>query len=291
MAILVAAVVTIGTVVPPGAGTAPAAAAECAVTAEGPAEADAEARRCGHDVEVLSARTEWNTLYAQPDGTMRLDTTTAATRTQAGGEWADVDNAVVTAEGSLAVASPVYPMTFSDGTGDEPLATIERNGHVLSFDVPFDLPAPDVDGQRITYPGVLPGVDLIVTVNVDATGFSEVLRVESPEAAADPRLAELAFPVEVSDGLVVAPSEGGFVATDAAGEEVFRSPVPAMWDSADAAVAPPSLGVRSTTSALVDALAVASRDAIGGGEPAWSTGRSGRSRSRSCRSPSRRTLW
>ncbi|WP_168210073.1 LamG domain-containing protein [Oerskovia sp. KBS0722] len=87
-------------------------------------------------------------------------------------------------------------------------------------------------GSQVTYPEVFEGVDLVVSVHEDGTGFSEVLRVESPQAAANPALASLSFPVQTTEGLRVVSDEGGFVARDGAGEEVFTSPTPLMWDSA-----------------------------------------------------------
>ncbi|RMI14437.1 hypothetical protein EBM89_00225 [Cellulomonas triticagri] len=224
----------------------------CTSSAADAAEASLVASSCDTDVEVVDERTEWNTLYAQADGTWRLDVSAVAVRTQVGGEWADIDTAVVPGEGGLTVAAPVRPMVFSDGTPGVPLAQIERDGHTLSFDVPFDLPAPGVEGDQITYDEVLPGVDLVVTVNGDATGFSEVLRVESPEAAADPRLAELTFPVETSDGLALEEDDGGFVAVDGDGERVFTSPMPAMWDSREHPEVPVA-AQRSSGAMLADA--------------------------------------
>jgi hypothetical protein len=216
----------------PAASAASAEAEECVTEVATDAAAGVMAQRCDQDVEVVGQRTSWQTVYAQPDGTMRLDTSIAAVRTQQDGEWVDVDNTVVEQDGRLTIAAPVNPMTFSSGDDEEPLATIERDGHTLSFDVPFDLPAPQVDDDQLTYPDVLPGVDLIVTVTPDATGFVEVFRVESPEAAQDPRLDTLRFPIEVSSGLDVVEAAGGFEARDGAGEAMFTSPAPTMWDSA-----------------------------------------------------------
>jgi hypothetical protein len=210
----------------------------CSDSAVDSAEASVVAASCDTDVEVLGERTEWNTLYAQADGTWRLDVSALAVRTQVDGEWADIDTAVVAGENGLVVAAPVRPMVFSDGTADLPLAQIERDGHTLTFDVPFDLPAPTVEDDQITYDEVLPGVDLVVTVNDDGTGFSEVLRVESAAAAADPRLAGLTFPVETSEDLELQEDDGGFVAVDENGERMFSSPMPAMWDSREPVTAP-----------------------------------------------------
>ncbi|MCG2799558.1 MAG: hypothetical protein L6367_13610 [Cellulomonas sp.] len=202
------------------------------------------AARCGEQVEVLAGRSEWNTLYARPDGSRELVSSVSAVRTKVSGDWAEIDSSLTSSSDGLVVASPAVPMTFSDGRADQPLARITRDGHELTFDVPFDLPVPQVSGSQVTYPAVLPGVDLVVTVNADATGFSEVLRVASAEAAANPRLRELQFPIETSHDLTVVDSQGGFEATDASGETVFWSPTPQMWDSS-APVDAPVAGKRS----------------------------------------------
>ncbi|SFJ59392.1 Repeat domain-containing protein [Cellulomonas sp. KH9] len=210
---------------------------DCVERAPDAAAAAVAAVACDREVEVLDARSEWATTFALPDGSMRVDTSIAAVRTDVSGEWAPVDPSVVEGDGGLVVASAVTPMTFSDGSDGAPLARIERDGHEVVFDAPFDLPVPGVEGSQVTYAQVLPGVDLVVTVNEDATGFSEVLRVESPEAAAHPALAELTFDVETSEGIELEAADGGFVAADDSGEPVFTSPVPTMWDAGPASSA------------------------------------------------------
>lgn len=235
-AVLAAAVVGI-VLVPPAAGAAralPAGAvsgADCPVEASDEATASEAAVRCGREVEVLDERTEWQTLLALPDGQLRLDTSASAQRTRVSGEWTDIDTSLVATSDGIAPVAPAVAMVFSDGTPGQPLARLQREGHELTFDVPFDVGEPVMSGSRLEYRDVLDGVDLIVTVDPDGTGFGEVLRVASAQAAADPRLAELAFPVEVSDDLVLAESNGGFVASDGSGEVVFTSPPPGMWDS------------------------------------------------------------
>ncbi|WP_284292710.1 LamG-like jellyroll fold domain-containing protein [Luteimicrobium album] len=159
-------------------------------------------------------------------------------RTKVSGAWKPIDRSLVGGAEGIEVASPLAPMTFSDGTTGEPLATITTGGHELSMDVPFDLPAPEVSGSQLTYGDVLPGVDLIVTVDDDTAGFGEVLRVDSPQAAANPALDELEFPLATSDDLDVVSAGGGFEARDSAGEAVFTAPQPQMWDSsADGVIA------------------------------------------------------
>lgn len=214
-----------------------------------------EAVRCGRAVEVLDSRTAWNTLEALPDGTMRLKVSAAAVRAQVDGQWVGIDRSIVEGGEAFTVAAPVTQMEFSKG-GDGPLVQMSGDGHDLTFAVPFDLPKPEVTGDaQLTYPSVLPGVDLIVTVNADATGFSEVLRVASPQAAANPDLKKLTFPLELSEGLTAEPSLGGFAVKDAQGEQAFASPAPQMWDSRGAeqsldVSAPRALGLRAAASPL-----------------------------------------
>jgi len=183
---------------------------------------------------VVSARTEWETLVALPGGGMRLDVTALASRTLVDGRWVEVDPTLVAAGGGFEVAAPVVEMTFSDGRSGAPLVRMSREGHELVFDVPFELPVPVVEGARLTYGQVLPGVDLVVSVDEDATGFSEVLVVESAQVAAHPELAELRMGLEVSEFLEVREDGGGFGAVTGDGERVFTSQVPVMWDSASA---------------------------------------------------------
>jgi RHS repeat-associated protein len=240
--------------------------APCSGHAPDEAAAATVAQECGRDVEVVSKRTEFNTVYAQADGNMRLEISMAAVRTDVDGEWAGIDNTIVDGEGvGLEVASPAAEMVFSDGTDGEPLVRMVRDGQEVELDVPFDLTEPEVLGSSVMYPEVLPGVDLLVTVNEDATGVSEVLRVDSPEAAANPALAELAFPVEVSDGLDVEAVDGGFDVTDSSGEAVFTSPMPAMWDSsAERTVSAPSARPRATgVLAALRARVTAAAEALG----------------------------
>lgn len=242
LAPVLGAVLAASWVTPAGAATVPplrsVGGGDCPTVVAAGADATVIAAECGRDVEVLAERTEWNTVYAQPDGSMRLEASIAAVRSQVTGEWTEIDTSLVATGEGIAVVAPAVEMVFSDGAPGQPLAWMRRDGHELTFDVPFDLGAPVVHGSMLEYRDVLDGVDLIVTVNADGTGFTEVLRVASPQAAADPRIAELIFPVQVSDGLVLAESEGGFAATDAAGERVFGAPPPAMWDSSADLAAP-----------------------------------------------------
>src|SRR5262249_13673270 len=66
----------------------------------------------------------------------------------------------------------------------------DSSGRTLSWTFPFNLPVPVSHDATATYAEVLPGVDLQVTAT-DQGGFSGVLVVKNPGAAANPALASL----------------------------------------------------------------------------------------------------
>lgn len=226
-------------------GGLPGSPAVLAATVEPPPGSEAEtdvvdpevdeAYDSGERVEVEAARTEWDTLFAEPTGELTLESSIAAVRTRVGapaGGWRDIDVSLqVTPEGVAPVA-PALPITVSNG-GDGPLVAIERDGHELELSWPEALPTPVVEGSQATYVDVFPDVDLVVSVFPDGTGFSEVLVVHTPEAAQDPALAELDLGLGISAGTeLVGGESGGFEVFDAGGDLVFVSPPAVMWDSA-----------------------------------------------------------
>ena len=210
------------------------------------ADAEDQAAATGVPVEVGSARTEWASLFAEPDGEWTLESSAAAVRTRVGaaeGEWRDVDPTLrVNGDGTVTPVAPALPLSFSGG-GDDQLARIARDGHSLGVSWPGMLPDPVVEGTQVTYPGVLDGVDLVVSVDPDGSGFSEVLVVDSPQAAANPALRGLELGLAPSAGLTVQDSgAGGFDVVDETGDRVFSSPAPVMWDSSGAAGTAPVAG-------------------------------------------------
>ncbi|WP_204060971.1 LamG-like jellyroll fold domain-containing protein [Microbispora corallina] len=190
-----------------------------------------QAKASGQPVEVVSARTETTTTYANPDGfTFRLDQSTVPVRVaRPDGSWEAPDATLVRqADGTLRPRAAVVDLTFSGG-GDKPLVTIGRNGRTLSFSWPGSLPVPVLDGDSALYADVLPGVDLRMTAGVE--GYHEVLVVKSAKAAADLRLKRITFGLSASGLRVGGTGAGGFSAVGADGQEVFSSPAAQMWDS------------------------------------------------------------
>jgi hypothetical protein len=211
-----------GAITAMGLGGTAAESEACPTEVPTIAEATEVADRCDQKVFAVESYTPFEQVAALPDyGRLEWSTRTSATRQDVDGDgaWGEIDTTIESVagpDGRLEVAAPALRMSFSDGSAAQPLAVIESlEGESLSFDVPFELTAPVVEGDRVTYPGVLgdKDIDLVVTVDSDGTGWREVIRVRTPEAAANPALQGIEFPVEVSEGLELKQSGGGFVAT------------------------------------------------------------------------------
>ncbi len=226
-ALLVAALVA-GAVVP-----LTAAGAGAATTAPGTdsdeARATARAKAMGTPVEVESHRGEATTVFANPDGTLRMDVSNVPVRTRRGGSWLPIDTTlVVRGDGRVAPRAAALDMELSGG-GTAPLVRLSRGGGVIELTAPFALPAPTLTGDTATYAEVLPGVDLVVQAGADT--FAERLVVKSATAAANPALASLTFPTRTTNLRLRPDAGGGLEAVDATGSRVLAASAPLMWDS------------------------------------------------------------
>ncbi|MFF3333827.1 LamG-like jellyroll fold domain-containing protein [Streptomyces sp. NPDC002888] len=231
-AVVAGAVPALGTAVPAHAAprSAPVAGPQAPKTATTLSAAEHAATAGGADVEVTSLRTESSEVYATPDGQVEAVQHLKPVRTRVDGQWKAIDNTLAKQpDGSVAPHAAAVGMTFSGG-GKTPLVTLERTGRKLAYSWPTPLPVPALDGDTATYADVLPGVDLKMRATTD--GFSEVLVVNTSQAAKNPALAELKLGVD-SPGLDLrATSSGGLEAVDeTAGGVVFQAPTPLMWDS------------------------------------------------------------
>lgn len=218
-------------------GPEPAADVECPVAAGEPLEAADEstalllAQACDAPVEVLSERDFDARVLAQPVGTLVAE---QFTRPQwawdEDGQWVGVDPSfAVGADGTISTVAAVSEIEVSPG-GDGPLLTAtDPDGGSVSLSWPDPLPVPVVDGATVTYPEVLPDVDLRVAAGVD--GFSYVLVVKSAAAAISPELASVSVGIDAGELDVVQEADGGVTVQDAAGEAVFSAPAAYMWDS------------------------------------------------------------
>ncbi|MFF2132493.1 DNRLRE domain-containing protein [Streptomyces olivochromogenes] len=215
-----------------------------------------QAARTGKAVEVTAARTAQSTTWARPDGLMARRLYSSPIRAKVDGEWRKIDpNLHHTKEGWEPKATNTR-MVFSDGSegrGEQrssrstvrrvslmktaaaetgtPLATLYVGGdHAIQLTWPGAVPTPVVDGNRVLYPEIFPGGDLVLTADDD--GFGQVIVVKNRQAASDPHVQQLAYGLHSADlTFRLDPLSGMVSAVNAYGDEVAVSPTPLMWDS------------------------------------------------------------
>ncbi|MGX7826077.1 LamG domain-containing protein [Actinokineospora sp. 24-640] len=208
------------------AGPKPAPVAEAA---DAPA-AMLAARLQGTRVEVVDERTPTRAVYANPGGTLTAELTPVPVRVHKNGKWVGVDTSLSRrADGVVAPEAAVGDLTLSPG-GDTALATMRRDGKALALSWPATLPVPELSGSRATYPGVFPGVDLVMIAERD--GFRQHLVVRDAEAARNRALKAIRLPVDADGLTLTAGKDGALRAVDSAGTDVFSAPPSTMWDAA-----------------------------------------------------------
>jgi hypothetical protein len=218
-------------------------------------EALVEAAASGESVEVLSLRSETREVVVNPDGTSTAREYTLPVRTVVDGAWADIDPTLaVQADGGIRPAAATLDLVFSSG-GNEPLVTLVENSHTMTLDWPGDLPEPVLEGDTAVYAEVLPEVDLRVTALEN--GFTHNLVVKTAEAADNPALAAIEWPITVDGAAVQSTPEGGLeVVDDVTGDLWVEAGAPTMWDStgvAEAFAADPALADADPADASVAA--------------------------------------
>ncbi|MEU4116522.1 RICIN domain-containing protein [Kitasatospora sp. NPDC028055] len=214
-------------------------------------DAVTKAKSTGKAVVVDAMTTEVSKTLANPDGTLTTTDNAQAVRTKQNGAWADLDPTLrPNSDGTLSPAVASTALAFSGG-GSGPMATVSTSdGKRLSFGAPFALPKPALDGATATYANVLPGVDLQLTA-LPIGGWRDVIVVRTPEAAANPALKTLRFPITAQGLSVTSDPQGHIDVKDDKGALRFRSPSPLQWDSSTtpAAPAPASKSVKASFAA------------------------------------------
>ncbi|MCP3820392.1 FG-GAP-like repeat-containing protein [Streptomyces sp. A3M-1-3] len=189
-----------------------------------------QAAATGQPYELASARTESTDTWAQPDGTWSVKRYGTPVRMLRNGAWIPTDTTLAFgSDGKVVPKASTVAVTFSGG-GAGPLLSGVKDGRTLSLTWPKALPVPTLSGNVATYAEVLPGVDLQLKAEVE--GFSQLLVVKSAQAAQNPELASLKYKLDTVGLSVSTDAETGSVtATNPAGQTVFTSPSPLMWDS------------------------------------------------------------
>lgn len=212
-------------VVEPASAVTPLADAPSASTA---ADAAAIAAQYGHPVVIASELTETTSLTAQPSGTTTWETSSEPVRVKDGNDWVDVDLTLEQgADGWVRPRASALPMQFAGGgVSDVARIQTETDKWVSEKWDLGALPRPRLDGATATYSDVLDDVDLKLTAT--PTGMTEVLVLNTPEAAANPELADLQL--KVSGAALATGAEGSIVATAQDGSSI-TSTIPTWWDS------------------------------------------------------------
>ncbi|MEW9555294.1 DNRLRE domain-containing protein [Nonomuraea sp. NPDC050783] len=217
----------------------PSDPARVAAGPSAPDEASARlsARLTGRRVEVADARTETTTTYADPDGTLTVDTFAGPVRFRRDGAWTPVDVALTKApSGEVVPRGHGRALRFGGGrTGlgtqraGTPaltdLITIGEGAAKVTLQWKGALPAPRLSGETATYPDVLPGADLVVTAT--RTGAEQFLLLKARPAAPLTYTLRLKAP-----GLTPRQArDGGVELVGAGGKVAATIPAPVMWDA------------------------------------------------------------
>ncbi|WP_051699542.1 FG-GAP-like repeat-containing protein [Streptomyces sp. NRRL F-4474] len=190
----------------------------------------AKAKETGQPYELTSARTENSDTWALPTGKWSVKRHGTTVRVRRADGWVATDPTLqFAADGKVKPKASAVAIAFSGG-GTGPLLTGVKNGRTLSFTWPQALPKPTLAANVATYANVLPDVDLQLKAEVE--GFSQLLVVKTAAAAKHPDLATLRFKLDtVGLNVTKNATTGLLTATNPAGEIIFTSPNPVMWDS------------------------------------------------------------
>ncbi|MFI9561010.1 DNRLRE domain-containing protein [Nonomuraea endophytica] len=217
----------------PAAAEPPAAESPADGVAPDEPSARLSARLTGRRVEVADARTETTTTYANPDGTLTVDSFAGPVRFRRDGAWVPVDIALTRApSGEIVTRGHGRGLRLGGGrtglarqAGPSDLITIGEGATKVTMQWKDVLPAPRLSGETATYPDVMPGADLVVTAT--RTGAEQFLLLKSRPAA------PLTYTLRLkAAGLEPRRSAGGGVElVDAKGRIAVTIPAPVMWDA------------------------------------------------------------
>ncbi|WP_370078094.1 hypothetical protein [Streptacidiphilus sp. MAP12-16] len=229
-----------GTQTPPGTDTLPLPADTQLTRAQQSAlnSARTTAISSGRTVVVDALSTQTSSVSVLASGRLIYNASVLPTRVKHGKSWVPIDTTLKAVPGGgFAPAASPGQVAFSGG-GAQPLVTMTAPGGVsLALTWPTRLPTPTANGSTLTFPSVLPSVDLQVTATT-VGGFTETLVVKSAAAATNPALASLTLGTQAHGVKVTSDGHGNLNATTPIGQVIFHAPAPAMWDSSTTPTAP-----------------------------------------------------
>ena len=174
-------------------------------------------------------------MFANATGSFTSQTAAVVQRVRdQTGAWVKPDVTLkADGRGRYVPAATSLALTFSAG-GSGPAVTLGKGSAELALTWPKALPAAKVAGATVTYPDVLPGVDLVFAAQVE--GFSETVVVKDAAAAANPALSAIRFTATMKNLRLRQGSAGDLSAVDTDGTVLFASGTPTMWDSSETGV-------------------------------------------------------
>ncbi|MFD8463561.1 DNRLRE domain-containing protein [Streptomyces cyaneofuscatus] len=224
---------------------------------KGPAEAEDAAsallmaRLQDRRIEVTGERTEATTSWANPDGSMSLESYTGPVRFKDGNDtWRTVDPSLVEAPGgdvrasahpldlTLAGKSSAAEVARVRKSGGEPgekrtpavpLVSLDSGeGHEMTLSWRGALPEPVVDGTEARYPNVSTGTDMIVEST--RTGFEQFLELKNRDAV--DANGSVTMTLQAKGLKVKANADRSVTFQDRnTGKDVGLLPAPVMWDA------------------------------------------------------------
>ncbi|WP_433538665.1 LamG-like jellyroll fold domain-containing protein [Micromonospora sp. CA-249363] len=189
------------------------------------------AKLCGARVEVADQLSETTQVFANPDGTTTEERSLAPVRVRAGDRWVPVDLTLERrADGSVAPKAHPRGLTFSGavtGSGEHELVAVGQGAERTALAWTGPLPQPVLSDRTITYPDVVPHVDLVF--HVHSTGYEQHFMVKDRAGLAQVR--KLSLPMRTGKLTVAGDGMGGLLLKDRAGRQIGQAQTPMMWDA------------------------------------------------------------
>ncbi|HEU4868035.1 MAG TPA: DNRLRE domain-containing protein [Actinomycetota bacterium] len=187
-----------------------------------------QAQRTGERVELVSRRSEMETTYANPQGTLTTEISSGPVRVQKGDGFEPIDTTLEASGDTISPKAAQGNVRFSNGgpAGSE-FAAVGPAGGRVSFKSEVALPAPTLKGNTATYADIAPGQDLVLKALT--TGFESFVILKSRPTQAP----VITIPVGL-DGLNLSkdPVTGELKLSDDEGEAQLVSSTAMMWSAA-----------------------------------------------------------
>ncbi|MGW4877661.1 RHS repeat-associated core domain-containing protein [Streptomyces sp. NPDC004262] len=200
------------------------------------------ARLSGKQVEALSERTETSTTWVNKDGSLTTELTAGPVRfrSEAAGEWRDVDLDLVEEEdgaiepkahpGGLRLAgktgTPAKSLKAAREAKATDLVTLGDGDQQITLQWKGGLPKPKLDGTRAEYVNAVPGADVVVEAT--RTGFEQFVEVKQRPGTDG---YSYTLPLKAKGLKVKQLLDGSVQFADKKNKKQAVMPAPVMWDA------------------------------------------------------------